>query len=98
MFKKRFSYKNPEELRQTLIETNDKKYYELLRDLNIILTVLKEQINTKTGVSRARLENLVNVVEDILDSVRWHDNIPDLEIPDLESEESAAQGRNQPGR
>ena len=98
MFRKRFSYKNPEELRQTLIETNDKKYYELLRDLNIILTVLKEQINTKTGVSRARLENLVNVVEDILDSVRWRVDIPELEIRDLESEESSAQRKNQPGR
>ena len=98
MFRKRFSYKNPEELRQTLIETNDKKYYELLRDLNIILTVLKEQINTKTGVSRARLENLVNVVEDILDSVRWRVDIPELEIRDLENEESSAQRKNQPGR
>ena len=98
MFKKRFSYKNPEELRQTLIETTDEKYNEFLKALNIKLTVLKKQINTKTGISCTRLENLVNVVEDILDSVRWHDNIPDLEIPDLESEESAAQGRNQPGR
>ena len=98
MLRKRFSYKNPEELRQTLIETNDKEYNELLRDLNIILTVLKEQINTKTGVSRSRLENLVNVVEDILDSVRWRVDIPELEIPDSESEESSAQRKNQPGR
>ena len=54
---------------------------------------MKDQINTDTGVSCTRLENLVNAVEDILDSVRWRDN-----IPDLESEESAAERRNQPGR
>ena len=54
---------------------------------------MKNQINTNTGVPRTRLENLANFVEDILDSVRWRGN-----IPDLESEESAAQKRNQPGR
>ena len=32
-----FSYKNPEELRQTLIETTDETYHELLKDLNIKL-------------------------------------------------------------
>ena len=51
MFKKRFSYKNPEELRQTLIESTDEKYNELLKALNIKLTVLKKQINTKTGIN-----------------------------------------------
>ena len=54
---------------------------------------MKNQINTKIGVEHTRLENFVNAVKDILDSVRWRDN-----IPDLESEESAAQRRNQPGR
>ena len=98
MFRKRFSYKNPEELRQTLIETTDEKYNEFLKALNIKLTVLKKQINTKTGISCTRLENLVNVVEDILDSVRWRVDIPELEIRDLESEESSAQRKNQPGR
>ena len=48
---------------------------------------------TKTSVSRARLENLVNVVEDILDNVRWHGD-----ISDLGNEESTAQRRNQPWR
>ena len=80
------------ELRRNLIETTDEKYRELSKDLNIKLAVLEDQINTKTGVSRTRLENLVNAVEDILDSIRWRNN-----IPDLESEESAAQRRNQPG-
>ena len=51
MFKKRFSYKNPEELRQTLIESTDEKSNELLKALNIKLTVLKKQINTKTGIN-----------------------------------------------
>ena len=82
MFRKRFSYKNPEELRQTLIETTDEKY-----------ELLKNQINTKAGVSCTRLENLVNVVEYILDSAGSCDDIPDLEI-----EESAAKKRKQPGR
>ena len=93
MFKNFFSCENPMELRQTLIETTDEKYNELLKDLDIKLAFLKDQINTNIGVSRTRLYNLVNAVEDILDSVRWCDN-----ISDLESEESAAQRRNQPGR
>ena len=54
MFKKLFGYKNPMELRQTLIETFNDKYNELLRDLNIKLAVLKDQINTNTGVLRTR--------------------------------------------
>ena len=54
---------------------------------------MKNQINTKIGVEHKRLENFVNAAKDILDSVRWRDN-----IPDLESEESAAQRKNQPGR
>ena len=90
MFRKLFNQKNPKELTQTLAETTDEKCNELLKDLNIKLTVLKDQINTNTGVSWTRLENLVNAVEDILDSVRWRDN-----IPDLESEESAGERRNE---
>ena len=90
MFKKLFGCKNPEELRQALIEATDEKYNDVLKELNIKLTVLRDQTKIKTGVSRTRLENLVNVVEDILDGVRWGDN-----IPDLESEKSAAQRRNE---
>ena len=54
---------------------------------------MKNQINTTTSVSCIWLDYLVNAVEDILDSVRWRDN-----ISDLESEESVAQKRNQPGQ
>ena len=54
---------------------------------------MKNYFNTKTGVSRTRKKHLVNVVEDNLDRVRWRGN-----IPDLESEEPAAQRRNQSGR
>ena len=54
---------------------------------------MKNQINTKTGVSCTRLENLVNVVEDVVDGVRWRGD-----IPDLESKESAGERRNQPRR
>ena len=76
-----------------MVETTDEKYNELLKDLNITLTVLKNYFNTKTGVSRLRKKHLVNVVEDILDSVRWRGN-----IPNLEGEEPPAQRRNQSGR
>ena len=90
MFKKLFGYKNPGELREALIGATDEKYNELLKELNIKLTVLRDQIKIVTGFSCARRENLVNVVEDILDGARWQNN-----IPDLESEESAAQRRNE---
>ena len=49
------------------------------KDFSIKLTVLKDQININTRVSRTRLENLVNAVEDIVESLTWRDNIPDLE-------------------
>ena len=49
------------------------------KDFSIKLTVLKDQININTRVSPTRLENLVNAVEDIIDSLTWRDNIPDLE-------------------
>ena len=49
------------------------------KDFSIKLTVLKHQININTRVSRTRLENLVNAVEDIVESLTWRDNIPDLE-------------------
>ena len=62
----------------------EEKYNEFLNDINIKQTVLRDQIRTKTGVPRTRLENLVNIVKDILDRVRLYDN-----IPELESKESA---------
>ena len=92
MFRKIVGYEKPLKLRQALTEATDEEYNDFLKDFNIKLTVLKDQINTNTGFSRTILENLVNAVVDILDSVRWRDNIPDLEI-----EQSAAQRRNQPG-
>ena len=51
---------------------------------------MEYQIKTQIGVSCTRLENLTKVLEDILDNVRWRDN-----IPDLESKESAAQRRTE---
>ena len=90
MFKKLFSYKNPGKLEEALIRVDAKeKYNDLLNDLNIKRTVLRDQIKTKIGVSRTRLENLANVVKNILDNVGLNDN-----MPDLESEESAAQGQS----
>ena len=89
-FEKLFRYKNPGELRQTLIEATDEKHNDLWKDLNIKRTVLRDQNETQIGVLRTRLENLVNIAEDILDGVRWHDN-----TPDLESEESASRRKNE---
>ena len=72
---------------------NEEKYNELLNDLNIKQTVLRDQIKTKTGVSRTRSKNLVNVVKNTLDNVGLYYN-----MPELESEISAEQGRNQRGQ
>ena len=71
----------------------EEKYNQISNDLNIKQTVLRDQIKTKTGVSRTRLENLVNFVKDNLDRVRLYDN-----IPDLESKKFAKQRRNQQGQ
>ena len=96
MFKK---FDNPDELRDALMDANKKEYVELLNDLKIKQTVLKDQIKSKIGIEHTRSENLVNTVEDILDSViKQHDITLDLEMPDLESEEYAAQRRNQQGK
>ena len=94
MFKTLFSYKNPEKLEQALMRTDtEEKYNQISNDLNIKQTVLRDQIKTKTGVSRTRLENLVNFVKDNLDRVRLYDN-----TPDLESKKFAKQRRNQQGQ
>ena len=60
MFKTLFKYDNPNELRDALIDADEKKYYELKNDHKIKQNVLNEQIKTKIGVERTRLENLVN--------------------------------------
>ena len=94
MFKTLFSYKNPEKLEQASMRTDtEEKYNQISNDLNIKQTVLRDQIKTKTGVSRTRLENLVNFVKDNLDRVRLYDN-----MPDLESKKFAKQRRNQQGQ
>ena len=97
MFKKLFKYDNPNELRDTLMNADEEEYYELKNDLKIKQTVLNDQIRIKIGVERTRLENLINAVENVLDHViGWRDDdLIDVERPDLEGEESAAQRRNQ---
>ena len=74
------------------------RYAELLKDLQIKQTVLEKQINIKNDVECRRLENLTNTVEDILDGARQNIDMHGSEIPDLESEESAAQKRRRAGR
>ena len=56
MFKKRFSYKNPEELSQALIKANNEEYNDILKDLNIKQTVLRNQTENKVGIQRRRLK------------------------------------------
>ena len=94
-----FKYDNPNELRDALIDADEKKYYELKNDIKITQNVLKEQTETKAGVKRTRLKNLVNAVENVLNDVTGRDNgLNDIEMPDLESEEYAEQRRNQGGQ
>ena len=97
MFKKLFKYDNPNELRDALMNADEEEYYELKNDLKIKQTVLNDQIRIKIGVERTRSENLIYTVENVLDHVvRWRDDdLIDVEMPDLEGEESAAQRRNQ---
>ena len=69
MFKNCFKYDNSNELRNALINANEKKYYELKNDFKVTQNVLNKQIDkTNNGVKRTRLKTLVNVNEDILNS------------------------------
>ena len=77
------------------MEADKEKYSEFSNDLKIKQTVLEEQINIKTGAERRRLERLVNTFKYILESVREKRDMHVLKMHDLESEESAAQRRNQ---
>ena len=97
MFKKIFKYDNPSELRDALMDSHEKEYYEHKNDIKIKQNVLNEQIQTKIVVKRTRLENLVNAVKNMLDSVtrRRGNDLIDVEMPDLERKESAAHRRNQ---
>ena len=75
MFKKFFEYNNLEELEQDLMRADTKENYDRLwNDVNIKQTVLRDQIKTMIGVSRTRIENLVNALEDVLDNVRLYGN------------------------
>ena len=56
MFKKIFKYDNPNELRNALIDADEKKYYELKNDIKITQNVINDQIETKAGVKRTRLK------------------------------------------
>ena len=95
MFKKYFKYDNPSELWDALIDADEKKYCELKNDIKITQNVLNEEIENKVGVKCTRLKNLVNAVKNVLNNVIEHDNgLIDVEMPDLESKESAEKRRN----
>ena len=61
---------------------------------------MNEQIDKiKTGVIHTRLKNLLNAVENVLNDVIGRENgLINAEMPELESEESAAQRRNKEGK
>ena len=74
------------------MDANEEKYAKLLYDLQIKQKVLNEQqINIISGIQRKRLVNLVNTVEDILDSVEGYKSKHHSKISDLKSEESATE-------
>ena len=98
MFKFFFNYTNLNGLWNELMYTDWEKYVELLNDLKIKQRVLNKEIDTKTGIERERLVNVVNTIKYILDNVGGKRDMHDSEILDLESEESAAQKNNQQGR
>ena len=81
----------PNKLWNTLMDANEEKYTKLLYDLQIKQKVLNEQINIISGIQRKRLVNLVNTVEDILDSVEGYKSKHHSKISDLKSEESATE-------
>ena len=82
------------------MDVDEKEYDKFLNDLKIKLNVLNEQIETKIGAKCTRLENLVNAVKNVLDYVtrQRSDDFTDVEMSDLESEESAEPRRNQRGQ
>ena len=90
MFRKLFSYANPNEFWNTLIDADEEKYGELLNDLKIKQKVLNEQVDTKTGIKRRKLLKLVETIKDTLNSVEENPK-----IPDLGSEESAKKKEGQ---
>ena len=88
MLKRLFKYNNDEEWKEDLMRADtEENYDELLNDINIKQTVLKDQIKITTGISRTRIENLVNDVEDVLDKVRAYDNIFDQRTTESSNQE-----------
>ena len=53
-----------------------------------------KQIYIKIGIEHKRLVNLVNTVEDILDTVKGYKSTRDSKISDLKSEESATEWKD----
>ena len=83
MFKNFFNYTNPNELWNELMYTDWEKYVELSNDLKTKQRVLNEEIDTKTGIERERLVNLVNTIKYILDNVGGKRDMHDSETLDL---------------
>ena len=61
------------------MNADGEEYDEFLNDLKIKQTVQKDEIETKIGVKRTRLEHLVNVLKDILNRIRRRNSILGLE-------------------
>ena len=94
MFRKRYSYGKPNKLWNVLMDADEEKYTMLLNDLQIKQKVLDEQSDTKTGIERERLVNVVNTVEGFWGSVKGYKSMHDSKTADLTSEESATEGKS----
>ena len=81
----------PKKLWNALMDADEVNHAKLLTDLKMKQKVLNEQINIKTSIERERLVNLVNTIEDILDSIKGYTSTHDSKISDLKSEESATE-------
>ena len=98
MFKNFFRYDDPNKLRDTFMDADEKECDKFLNDLKVKQNVLNKQIKTEIRVKRTSLENLVHAVKNVLDYVtrRRGDDLISVEMPDLESEKSTTkQRRNQ---
>ena len=91
MFRKLFTCGNHIKLWNALMDADQVNHAKLLNDLKMKQKVLNEQINIKTSIERERLVNLVNTIEDILDSIKGYTSMHDSKISDLKSEESATE-------
>ena len=79
---KKIKYDKPSELKNALMDADEKEYYELKNNIKTTKNVLNEQIENKTGVKCTKFKNLEKAVKNVLDYVtRWHSSdLIDVEL------------------